>query len=303
MSRRRGFSLVELMVALSVGLAIGGLLHRQLLLGRRVARAQAERLAMQENLRAAALVLSGELCALGYDDITPAAAAALGVPVARRSDLLALAPGAVTYLAFRGEGSVCGILPGSPGEVRVPAESWRGLRSPRNTDSLLAFVESDSATAADDAWLHLGVAAVGAAACPDGREAIALTVASADPPGLAALGGITAGSPVRLAEVMQMRYYGSGGKSWFGMRSVSTGEAITPVAGPLADSTAGTRGLTLRYLDAGGTPTADAGAVRTVEIALLGVTDQAVHGRDVRRPLVDSLALSLRAALRNGLRP
>jgi prepilin-type N-terminal cleavage/methylation domain-containing protein len=303
MSRQRGFTLVELMVALTVGLAIGGLLHRQLLLGRRVARAQAERLAMQENLRAAALVLSGELGVLGYDDILPAAAAVLGLPVGRRSDLLALAPGAVTYLASRGEGSVCGIVPGSPGEVRVPAGSWRGLRSPRNTDSLLAFVESDPATAADDAWVHLGIAAVSAAVCPDGREAIALTVVFPDPPGLAALSGITAGSPVRLVEVVQMRYYGSGGKSWFGMRSVSTGEAITPVAGPLADSTAGTRGLTLRYLDAAGTPTADPGAVRTVGIALLGVTDQAAYGRDVRRPLVDSLALSLQAALRNGLRP
>ena len=41
-----------------------------------------------------------------------------------------------------------------------------------------------------------------------------------------------------------MRYYQSGGKSWFGMRSVGTGEAITPVAGPLADSSASVRGLT-----------------------------------------------------------
>jgi hypothetical protein len=120
---------------------------------------------------------------------------------------------------------------------------------------------------------------------------------------LAALTRITPGSPARLAEVMQMRYYQSGGRSWFGMRSVSTGEAITPVAGPLADSSAGVRGLTLVYRNAPDAPTSDPAAVRAVEIALLGVTDQPVHGRDLRRPLVDSFALTTRVALRNALRP
>jgi hypothetical protein len=102
---------------------------------------------------------------------------------------------------------------------------------------------------------------------------------------------------------MQMRYYRSGGKSWFGMRSVSTGEAITPVAGPLADSTASVRGLTLVYRDATDALTSDPAAVRAVEIALVGVTDQPVHGRDPRRPPVDSFALRTRVALRNALRP
>jgi hypothetical protein len=102
---------------------------------------------------------------------------------------------------------------------------------------------------------------------------------------------------------MQLRYYASTGRSWLGMRSVSTGEAITPVAGPLADSTAGARGLTLRYLDAGGSAVADPAAVRAIQIELLGVTDQPIHGRDLRRPLIDSLRLMLRVALRNAPRP
>ena len=303
MRARRGFTLVELMVAMALALAVGGLLHRQLLLARRVARAQAERIALQENVRAVALVLRGELGTLGTYEIGPAASAALGVPATRRSDLLATAPGAVTYLAARGGAIVCAVVPGSPGELRVPAVSWWGLRSPRSTDSLLAFVESDPATGADDAWIHLGIASVSAGTCPDGRAATTLLVVPAPPLGPGALSGIRPGSPVRLGEVAQMRYYPSVGKSWFGMRSVSGGEAITPVAGPLADSTAGTRGLTLRYLDATGESTADPVLVRAVEIALAGVTDQPVYGRDLRRPLVDTLALSLQAALRNGVRP
>jgi hypothetical protein len=87
------------------------------------------------------------------------------------------------------------------------------------------------------------------------------------------------------------------------MRSVSTGEAITPVAGPLADSSAGVRGLTLVYRAAADGLTSDPAAVRAVEIALLGVTEQPIHARDLRRALVDSFALTTRVALRNALRP
>jgi prepilin-type N-terminal cleavage/methylation domain-containing protein len=279
----RGFTLVELMVALTLALAVGGVVHGQLLQGRRTARAQAERVAMQDNVRVAALVLSGELGALG--------------------DLLAIAPGAVTYLADRGGGLVCGVAAGSPAEIRVAASTWRGPRAPRPTDSLVVFVEGDGSTGNDDAWVHLGIASVASTTCPGGEAATVFRVVPPAPIGPAIISAITTGSPVRLAEVMQLRYYESGGKSWLGMRSVSTGEAITPLAGPLADSTAAVRGLTLEYLDAAEREVSDPAAVRSVEISLLGVTDQPVHGRNLSRPLVDSLRLRLRVTLRNGAHP
>jgi prepilin-type N-terminal cleavage/methylation domain-containing protein len=301
MSARRGFTLVELTVALVLGLMVGGLVHRMLLHGQRLARAQAERMALQDNVRVAALVLAGELGVVGSDEITPEASAALGYPAAIRSDLLAIEPGAVTYLAGRGEGRVCGVAPGPSPAIVIAA--WESPRAPRATDSLLVFAESDPATGSDDAWIHLGIVSAGAGSCPDGQAGIALGVAPPAALDPAALARVTPGSPARLAEVMQMRYYRSGGKSWFGMRSVSTGEVITPVAGPLADSSAGVRGLTLVYRSAADAPISDPAAVRAVEIALLGVTDQPVHGRDLRRPLVDSFALTTRVALRNALRP
>jgi prepilin-type N-terminal cleavage/methylation domain-containing protein len=303
MIARRGFTLVELAVALVLGLLVGGLVHRMLLHGQRLARAQTERMALQENVRVAALVLVGELGGIGSDEITPEAAAALGYPAAARSDLLAIEPGAVTYLARRGAGRVCGVAPGPPPEIIIAESSWESLRAPRATDSILVFAESDPATGSDDAWIHLGIVSVGAGSCPGGQLGIAVGVAAPAALDPAALARVTPGSPARLAEVMQMRYYRSGGKSWFGMRSVSTGEAITPVAGPLADSTASVRGLTLVYRDATDALTSDPAAVRAVEIALVGVTDQPVHGRDPRRPLVDSFALRTRVALRNALRP
>lgn len=300
---RRGFTLVELMVALALGLLVAGLIHRQLLHGRRVARAQLERIAMQDNVRVAALVLAGDLGLVGNDEITPEASAALGAPAELRSDLRAIQPGAVTYLAARGAGHVCEAAPGPPAEILVADGAWRSQRAPRSTDSLLVFVESDPVTAADDAWIHLGVLSSGVSSCPTGEPALAIGVEVPAPLAVEVLGRVTSGSPILLMEVMQARYYASGGKSWLGLRSVSTGEAITPVAGPLADSAGGVRGLTLRYLDAADTPTPDPAAVRALEVALVGVTDQPVHGHDSRRALVDSFALTTRVALRNGLRP
>src|SRR5688500_221644 len=98
----RGFTLIELLVAIGLGMLVMGLVHRQLLHGRRVARAQLERMAMQDNVRVAAIVLAGELGAVGADEVTPEAGAALGIPAELRTDLRDLRPGAVTYLAARG---------------------------------------------------------------------------------------------------------------------------------------------------------------------------------------------------------
>jgi hypothetical protein len=182
------------------------------------------------------------------------------------------------------------------------ASSWTSPRAPRATDSLLVFAEADSLTSADDVWLHLGVVSSGGASCPGGQAGIALRVAVPAPLGPAALGRITPGAPARLAEVMELRYYRSDGKAWLGMRSVSSGEAIQPVAGPLADSVAGTRGVTLLFRDAAGNPTASPASVRIVEIALVGITDQLVHGGVVGPSTVDSFALTTWVALRNALR-
>ena len=299
----RGFTLVELVVGLILSLMVGGLIHRQLTQGRRVSRAQTERTAMQENVRVAALVLTGELGGIGYDEITPEASAALGYPAELRSDLLAIGPGAVTYRADRGGGYVCSVEPGPLPAILVERASWRSLRAPCVTDSLLVFVDFDVASAADDGWIHVGVASTADAACPDGAAATAIWIALPATLAPAALAGITSGSPVRLSEVMQLRYYESSGQSWLGMRSVSTGEVITPVAGPLADSTSGGRGLTLLYRDAGDALTTVPAAVRAIDIAVLGVTDQRIHGRDLYRALVDSFAVSVRVTPHNAPRP
>jgi hypothetical protein len=112
-----------------------------------------------------------------------------------------------------------------------------------------------------------------------------------------------AGGPVRLFEVMELRYYRAEGKSWLGMRSVSRGEVIQPVVGPLADSSAALRGFTLAYLDRSDAPTALMTEVRSILVALLGVTAQPVRSGNAGHLAADSFAFATRVTLRNTLRP
>ena len=293
MNHRRGFTLLELLVALVLALSVGAVVQRLLAGGFRLTREQFERGALQDNARTVAAVVAGELGGLANEDVSPEAAAATGLPAGTVSDLLALAPGAVTYRAVRGVGLACaaGL---APAEVRLASSSWRAARAPRPTDSLLVYLEGDPAIAADDVWLHLGVSGVTMGSCPDGSDALLVRVSAAPPVDLAVLlSRLVPGAPARLTEVMEMRYYRSDAASWFGMRSVSTGEAITPVAGPLADSSGTVRGLTLTYRNTAGQVTTDPAAVTEVEVRVVGVTDAPVR--------VDTFALVGRVALRNAV--
>jgi hypothetical protein len=101
---------------------------------------------------------------------------------------------------------------------------------------------------------------------------------------------------------MELRYYQSGGKSWLGSRSVSAGGVIEPMLGPLADSTAGQRGLTFTYLDRNGAATTAPNEVREIAWTLKGLTDGAVRNAGTSAPARDSLTISTSIALRNTLR-
>ena len=72
-------------------------------------------------------------------------------------------------------------------------------------------------------------------------------------------------------EVMRIAEYSSGGRRWLGAASVSAGELIQPVAGPLDGS-----GLTMEYLSGSGAPVLDPAQVRRVRVTLVGAGERAV---------------------------
>jgi prepilin-type N-terminal cleavage/methylation domain-containing protein len=294
---RRGFTLVELMVALVLVLAVGGVTYALLNQNQRVSRSQVEHAGLQDVVRAGALVVANELREIGYDSVP--VEAGLGTEAAVSPDLIVMLPGRLEYKAMRGIGFTCA-APG-PGQLRLRRTTLLGLRQPEVGDSITAHVEGDSTTGADDAWVHAGITGVSTALCDDGSPAVALVVGFAGAAGAAAPARMVVGGPVRFFEVMELRYYRSTGKSWLGSRSVTAGGVIEPMLGPLADSAGAERGLTFSYLDRNGAVTTIPNEVREIAWSLKGVTDGAVRTSGPALA-IDSLTLSTSVALRNTLR-
>jgi hypothetical protein len=105
------------------------------------------------------------------------------------------------------------------------------------------------------------------------------------------------GTPVRIYEVMQLKLYRSEGKSWLGARSVSSGEAIQPVVGPLRDGD----GFLLEYLSSGGVATTDRRSIQSIRLTLRGVADSSISQTgEMVRPQEE---LVTQVVLRNSIRP
>jgi len=249
--RRRGVSLVELVVALGLLSLVGAVTLRALLAFFQEVATLRERSALQADGRTGALLVQSELRELGVAPGGPA-------------DLIGMATDSITYRAPRGHGVSCWL---ETGQVRIldtpllPFSALRGISPGR--DSLLLFVEGNPASAADDLWLRLPVLSVAASACA-GSPAIAVGTVDFIPllPG-GELNAVEVGGPVQTFEVMRLKEYVSTGHRWLGLESLSGGDVVQPVLGPLSGS-----GVTVAYLGEAGTPTIDPRAVRSIEVML-----------------------------------
>jgi hypothetical protein len=263
---RTGMVLAELVVAatltvLVAGLALGGLVGLQ----RAVAR-HAERVALQNGLRAAAHLARTELRDAG---------------IGGGGDLISFSPTSIVYRAVRGTGLSCGQAAGS---LLVSSASLRAIRLPSPGRDSVLVLTGDAARPDSMRWVIAPLmAAPRSAVCADGAPALALPMVPAD---LLAVGIRT---PVRIVELMELRLYRSGTSWWLGLRSVSGGETIQPVAGPFdAD------GVAFRFLGLAGTETPVPGDVISVEMRQRGqtATEQGAGGAASGGPSIrDSLVL------------
>lgn len=256
---RRGFTLVELMIALVLLSVVGVVIYKLVTSTQRVATAQAERMLLQSSVRTGALVVPAELREIATN-------------TAGQTDLMDITADSVTYRAARGLGFTCAVT-STQVKIRnsavLPYSGLRGISAGR--DSLLLFVESDPSTAADDRWVRIGISSVGTSTCGT-DAAIALTT----PDFLALLPGgllstVVVGGPVRVEEVMRLKSYTSGADRWVGAQSVSANEAVQPILGPIAAN-----GFQLAYFDSMGVATATRPSVRTIQLTLIGMTERAV---------------------------
>jgi hypothetical protein len=146
----------------------------------------------------------------------------------------------------------------------VASAAFRALRLPSSGRDSLLVLPAD----APDGWLRRPVTGPPRAAdCPGGRSGLAIPA-----PGLSAP---LAGAFLRLFEVVELRFYASGGEWWLGFRSVTGGETTQPVAGPFIPG-----GFRFAYVGAGGEPTGDRQAVRSITLFAVARAELRPEARD-----------------------
>jgi prepilin-type N-terminal cleavage/methylation domain-containing protein len=280
MTQRRGFTLVEVLVALVIMGVVTGAIYRLLNTSQRISLAQAEQVSLQSNVRTGSLVVPNELRELN----TVLAGAA------DQNDVTDADPDGVTYRAMRGLGFVCQ-APGA-NDLRLAQSSWTGLRAPDATrDSLYLFIDDDVDEDDDDAWLQLDITDVDFQANACGATAgYVLTVAA--PP------AVPLNTPVRVFELMRLELYADEGQWWLGARSVKSEPDLQPVLGPMTDD-----GFDLDYLDAAGVETADKTAIKSIRLTVRGLTDDAVRAGGSGTMGHPEEALVTQVLLRNSIRP
>lgn len=262
---RAGVTLVETMVALVLTTLTLALIYQVMVAQQRTVTLQAERSLMETNLRTGVALLAAEL------------SDASTLPA--DTDLQVVAGDSVTYRAMRGAGVAC---LATASTVDVLASSFQAYRRPQpGRDSLLLYVGPDSLAGRLAEWVAAPVNGVASSSCGGALAMRLSTVIDT-----ASLIGTGPGSlfPIRVFEVMQVRLYRSTGAMWLGARSVSAGEVIQPVLGPLE-----TGGLSFRFLDSLNLPTTRPGTVRSGGVVLRAISSRLRDTVQVLLPLRNAL--------------
>lgn len=285
MANRRGFTLAEIMIAMTLMLIVSGAVFKLLVSTQRLSRSQVERAGLQSNVRMGSLVVLNDLRELGT----------VAGGTADKNDIITNTANDITYRAMRGIGFICQAPTAT--QVRITRNGFSGFRDPQATgrDSLYVFIDGNQDTEADDTWLPVAITGVATGTtCPGALDDITLTT-----PNTAGLVGLPVGTPLHIFEVMELKLHVADGKSWLGARSISAGEVIQPVLGPLVDG----NGFQLEYLDAGGAETADKTAIKSIRITIRGISDGAVNPgvEGILTHVQDSLVTQV--TLRNAFRP
>jgi prepilin-type N-terminal cleavage/methylation domain-containing protein len=260
MSNRRGFSLVELLVALVMLVIVAGGVYELLVAVQRTTRRQTEISNVTGNLRNGMHLVQNELQEISTASATGA------------SDISAITPTSVTYRAMRGIGETCGVTTTT---VKIRQSSYSGRAPDATRDSLLLYQDTDTTKTSDDVWLPLDITAVGAGTCTNGAATaswdLGVTLNASQVTGPPPL--IFTPSPVRTYEVMQLGKVTDAGSDWLGIRSNSNGEnTLVPVIGPLTTS-----GVSLRFYDGTNTETSTLSAIKFIKLVLRGITAQRVN--------------------------
>ena len=290
---RRGFTLVELLIALILLGVVTTAFYRSLTTNQRVYQKQTQVIDLQQNMRAAVAILPQELRELDASD----------------SDIVAMSPDSIRFRAHRWTGFLCeapvtagtltgGLLTGLSMTVR--RNPFYGDSIDKN-DTVFVRFEGDDATRRDDGWVRVLLNATPAAkGCPDGAPGQVMNLSLALSP-LQVFGrAIPVGSPVLGYRIVTYGLYqpnpGPNADWYLGFTNPSG--VRQPLVGPLLPN-----GLTLTYYNASGVVTTARDSVARIDIVVRGLTRQAVRpsaGTATPAQAVDSIRTSV--AVRNNRR-
>jgi len=255
---KRGFTMVELLIALVLMGIVSTAVYTLLVNNQRLYRQQTQRIELNDNLRSATAILPNDLRELETGD--PAG-----------SDIWEMTDSSITYKAMRNLYVTCRASNG--GEIYLEP-TLVGLRAlDAEFDSLLVFVDRDPVLMSDDVWMHFGVSQVQNSTDCGGQPTLKVSIT----PSLGATtDSVPNGYPVRGFELVDVRrYVDASGVVWLGARrySKSAGwSAIQPVVGPLEKG-----GFRLAYFDQAGVATTDRTRVARISITVVGRTSQPVR--------------------------
>ncbi|MGH7672328.1 MAG: prepilin-type N-terminal cleavage/methylation domain-containing protein [Gemmatimonadales bacterium] len=291
MLTRRGFTLVELLVALVLFGVVSTAIYRVLVNNQRIYQAQTQRIDLQQNIRAAVSILPAELRELDAAD----------------GDLIAMSPTAITVRAPRQLGIICGApvigpLVGNVAPVtmliRTPLYGSRNLNPA--TDQLLVYYEGNQGATNDDGWLIGSITQdLAAGNCADGFNSPAWQYVASLRFGVnqvAITGNIPNGAPVRGFEPVTYSVYQAADGRWY-LGYQAGGGTTQPLIGPVRDA----NGVLFEYFTSTGAATTVPVQVAQIRITLWGQTAQLVHKAGARDYVTDSIVTTV--ALRNNRRP
>jgi prepilin-type N-terminal cleavage/methylation domain-containing protein len=282
---RRGFTLIELMVAMVIfGLVAGGVM-KVIIASQHSSVDQAQRIDMQQNMRAANAILPTEIRSLNAVD----------------GDIKAMSANSLTIRAIRQLAIICtapvtgGVLTNLQFTVRSPLYSAQ--RAFAQGDSLWIWYEGDVGSRSDDGWIP-GLVTVAPVAlnCTDGTPGIRLTATIAiAAPKFNLANVVPNGSPVWGFESGVTYATGLAGDGRYYLNLTSS-QGTAPVLGPLPDAA----GVTFTYYDAAGAVTATRTSVAQIGLDIRSQSVNKIHKGGTTAYAVDSL--STRITLRNNPR-
>ncbi len=294
---RRGFTMIEVLVALVLLGLVSAAIYRVLVNNQRIYMAQTQRIDLSQNIRAAVTVLPAEFRELDAFD----------------GDIAAMTPTSIDIRAMRWLSFVCvpPVLDGNNAGRQMIVRG-RAVGDPmffgsryinETTDSLLIYWDGNQTTRLDDYYVGARLAAT-----PGNQQCPAVGAVAAQPgtrllwdgnflPGTNVPGAITVGAPVRGFErVRYALYRPAGDTSWY-IGFQPAGGTMQPLVGPVLAN-----GLTFQFFNAAGVATAIRTQVARIDITVRARTTAPVRsgGQAPLRAIVDSITTSV--ALRNNRR-